>query len=138
MGAASSEDGRRQVVEAYTQREGSLRVLARRFKVSLGFVRELLRRYRATGELKPKAYRRGAKPKGDEAGEPSLRDLVRQEPALTRWELSARYESRWGVTVRTSAMDRTLRRLKMTRQKTALRSAAGKRAGSKLKSSLSR
>jgi transposase len=123
MGAAYSVDLRSKVVAAYAQREGSMRVLARRFKVSLGFVRDLLKRHRATGEVKPKAYRRGAQPKVDEAGEHYLRELVRQAPALTLWELSERYERRWGVRVSKSAMDRTLRRLKITRKKTALRSA---------------
>src|SRR5512144_844913 len=117
MGMAYSEDLRRKVVDAYAQREGSMRVLAGRFKVSLGFVRELLKRYRATGTIKPKAYRRGVKPKVDEAGEHFLRELIRQEPALTLWELSERYERHWGVRVSKSAMDRTLQRLKITRKK---------------------
>src|SRR5512143_1552121 len=113
MGMAYSEDLRRKVVDAYAQREGSMRVLARRFKVSLGFVRELLKRYRATGTIKPKVYRRGVKPKVDEAGEHYLQELVRQEPALTLWALSARYERHWGVRVSKSALERALRRLKI-------------------------
>jgi putative transposase len=135
---AYSEDLRRTVVEAYAQREGSMRVLARRFKVSLGFVRELLKRYRTTGTIKAKAYRRGAKPKVDEAGEHYLQELIRQAPALTLWELSERYERRWGVSVSKSAMDRTLRRLKITRKKTALRSTPRPRAGSAPASRVSR
>lgn len=138
MGAAYSQDLRRKVVDAYAQREGSMRVLARRFKVSLGFVRDLLKRYRTTGELQPTAYRRGAKPKVDAAGEHYLRELIRREPALTLWELSARYERRWGISVSKSAMDQTLRRLKITRKKTALRSAPRQRAGSRVTSGLSR
>jgi putative transposase len=135
---AYSEDWRRKVVDAYAQREGSMRVLARRFKVSLGFVRELLKRYRTTGTIKPKAYRRGAKPTVDAAGEHFLQELIKQAPALTLWALSERYERRWGVTVSKSAMDRTLRRLKITRKKTALRSAPRPRAGSTVTSDLSR
>jgi transposase len=135
---AYSEDLRRKVVDAYAQREGSMRVLARRFKVSLGFVRDLLKRYRTTGELKPKAYRRGVKPKVEAAGEHYLQELVKQEPALTLGELSARYERRWGVWVSKSAMDRTLRRLKITRKKTALRSAPRPRTGSAPASRVSR
>src|SRR5512134_2521384 len=137
MGAAYSEDLRRKVVDAYAQREGSMRVLARRFKVSLGFVRDLLKRYRTTAELQPHAYRRGVKPKGDEAGEHFLQQLIRQEPALTLWELSGRYEHRWRVRVSKSALDRTLRRLKITRKKTALRSTPRQRAGSAVTSDLS-
>src|SRR5512144_582645 len=120
MGAPYSQDLRRKVVDAYAQREGSMRVLARRFKVSLGFVRDLLKRYRTTGEIKPTVYRRGAKPKVDEAGEHYLRELIRQEPALTLWELSERYERYWGVRVSKSALDRTLRRLKITRKKNSI------------------
>jgi transposase len=138
MGAAYSEDLRRKVVDAYAQQEGSMRVLARRFKVSLGFVRDLLKRYRATGEIKPRAYRRGVKPKVDAAGEHYLRELIRQEPALTLWALSERYECHWGIKVSKSAMDQTLRRLKITRKKTALRSTPRQRAGSAPASSLSR
>ena len=126
------------MVDAYTQREGSMRVLARRFKVSLGFVRDLLKRYRATGELQPKSYRRGAKPKVDAAGEHFLRELIRQEPALTLWALSERYERRWGVSVSKSAIDRTLRRLKLTRRKTALRSTPRQRPRPAIKSEVSR
>ena len=135
---AYSEDLRRKVVAAYAQRQGSMRVLARRFKVSLGFVRDLLKRYRATGEVKPKAYRRGVKPKVDAAGEHSLRELIRQAPTLTLWELSEWYERRWGVRVSKSAMDRTLRRLKLTRKKTAVRSAPRQRTRPAPPSSLSR
>src|SRR5512143_1772187 len=135
---AYSEDLRRKVVDAYAQREGSMWVLACRFKVSLGFVRELLTRYRMTGELKPKAYRRGVKPKVDAAGEHYLRELIRQEPALTLWALSERYERHWGIKVSKSAMDQTLRRLKITRKKTALRSTPRQRAGSAPASRLSR
>src|SRR5512134_2783368 len=138
MGAAYSEDLRRKVVAAYAQREGSMRVLARRFKVSLGFVRDLLKRYRATGEIKPRAYRRGVKPKVDAAGEHYLRELIRQAPALTLWELSERYERHWGVRVSKSALDRTLRRLKITRKKTALRSAPRQRTRSAVTSEVSR
>jgi Transposase and inactivated derivatives len=45
MSAAYSEDLRRKVVQAYVNREGSLRTVARRFKVSLRFVRDLIQRY---------------------------------------------------------------------------------------------
>jgi putative transposase len=135
---AYSEDLRRPVVAAYAQREGSMRVLARRFKVSLGFVRDLRKRYRTTGELQPKAYRRGAKPKVEAAGEHYLQALIKQAPALTLWELSERYERRWGVRVSKSAMDRTLPRLRITRKKTALRSTPRQRPRSAVTSEVSR
>ena len=49
-----SEDIRTRVVQAYLNGEGSQRQLASRFNVSLGFVKNLLKRYRETGSFEPK------------------------------------------------------------------------------------
>jgi transposase len=46
MGAPYSEDLRWKVVEAYEREEGSMRVLAKRFSVGLGFVRDVMTRPR--------------------------------------------------------------------------------------------
>jgi transposase len=45
MPVSSSGDLRGRVIAAYVAKEGSQRQLAQRFKVSLSFVRNLLRRY---------------------------------------------------------------------------------------------
>lgn len=57
MPVAYSADLRRRVIETYIAKEGSQRQLAQRFKVSLTFVRNLLRHYRQTGKVEAK--RRG-------------------------------------------------------------------------------
>jgi transposase len=57
MPVAYSSDLRRRVIETYIAKEGSQRQLAQRFKVSLTFVRNLLRHYRQTGKVEAK--RRG-------------------------------------------------------------------------------
>ncbi len=49
MPVAYSEDLRRRVVEAWEAMSGSQRQLSQRFKVSLSFVRNLLRHYRESG-----------------------------------------------------------------------------------------
>jgi transposase len=49
-----SRDLRLRVVQAYENREGSMRQLAVRFRLSLSCVRDLLTRYRATGGVAPK------------------------------------------------------------------------------------
>jgi hypothetical protein len=49
----SSRDLRLRIVQAYTHQEGSMRQFATRFCVSLGGVRALLKRYRATGDVAP-------------------------------------------------------------------------------------
>src|SRR5260370_12097439 len=53
-----SEDIRTRVIQAYLNREGSQRQIARRFNVSLGFVRNLLKRYRDTASFEPKEHPR--------------------------------------------------------------------------------
>ena len=55
-GCARAMDSRRRVWVAWQQSEGSLRELARRFAVSLSFVRALSRRFRAAGSVAAKAH----------------------------------------------------------------------------------
>ena len=44
------------VIDAYNQREGSQRQLAKRFRVSLTFIENLLKRYRTDGTVEPRAH----------------------------------------------------------------------------------
>ena len=48
---ADSVDLRQKIIDAYNQREGSQRQLARRFRVSLSFIENLLKRYRRMEQL---------------------------------------------------------------------------------------
>ena len=57
MPVAYSVDLRQRVIKAWLAQEGSQRQLADRFKVSLSFVRNLLRQYRQTKQVEAK--RRG-------------------------------------------------------------------------------
>ena len=52
---AYSVDLRQKVIDAYNQREGAQRQLAKRFRVSLSFVENLLKRYRSDGTVEPTA-----------------------------------------------------------------------------------
>jgi hypothetical protein len=49
--AAYSVDLRQKILSAWQNKEGTQRDLAKRFKVSLSFIRDFLRRYRETNEL---------------------------------------------------------------------------------------
>jgi hypothetical protein len=51
-----SHDIRIRVLHAYQHAEQSQRQIARRFNVSLSFVRDLIRRYRETGSIAPRKY----------------------------------------------------------------------------------
>ncbi|MFN6495072.1 helix-turn-helix domain-containing protein [Nostoc sp. DedQUE03] len=51
MPVSYSKDLRERVIMAYLAEEGSQRQLEQRFKVSLSFVRNLLRQYRTNGQI---------------------------------------------------------------------------------------
>ncbi|MHC5821650.1 MAG: helix-turn-helix domain-containing protein [Nostoc sp.] len=57
MPGSYSKDLRERVIMAWEEKEGSQRQLSQRFKVSLSFVRNLLRQYRTNGQIEAK--RRG-------------------------------------------------------------------------------
>ena len=61
MPVAYSTDLRTRVIDAWDAEEGTQRQLAERFKVSLSFVKRVLRRYRTSAQ-------REAKPRGATAG----------------------------------------------------------------------
>jgi transposase len=58
MAAAYSIDLRKKILTAWQNKEGSQRELAKRFKVSLSFIRNFLRRYRETGDIAAHRLRR--------------------------------------------------------------------------------
>jgi transposase len=111
-----SRDLRERVAAAVDQSEGSLREIARRFRVSLSFVARLLRRRRQTGTLDPKPHGGGHPPALDRAGLERLRDLVRQQPDATLDELRRRV----GTPCSRMALWRAVRKLTLTRKKKTL------------------
>jgi hypothetical protein len=58
--AAYSIDLRQKILSAWQNKEGTQRELAKRFKVSLSFLRDFLRRYRETGEIAARTLLRGS------------------------------------------------------------------------------
>jgi putative transposase len=96
--------------------EESMRATAKRFRMSLSSVYRINRRYKETGQLHAK-HSGGRRAAVDPEGTAWLQALVSHEPDLTLAALSERYQQAWGRAVSTSAMDRTLRRLKLSRKK---------------------
>lgn len=109
---AYSIDLRKRVLEAYLNGEGSQRVLAARFKVSVDFVRRLLKKYRETGELAPGEAGGGQQPLVDSGGLAVVRLLMAAQPAATLAELCALYEGETGTSVSVATMCRVRQRLK--------------------------
>ena len=120
MAAAYSLDLRQRVIEAYTNGEGSMRQLSRRFKVSLNFVKRLIHRFGSEGSLRPKAHAGGRRALVDEHGKEFLRELLKRASDLTLRELCERFHAQFQRTVSTSAMNETLRKMKITRKKNLL------------------
>jgi transposase len=113
-----SRDLRTRVVTAYENHEGSMRQLATRFRLSLSCVRDLLTRYRATGDVAPKPHGGGYPAKLDAAGLNTVQTLVQQDPDATLKELCMRLQATTQLTVSSATMSRILTKLGLPRKKT--------------------
>ena|SRR5262252_309735 len=78
-----SQDIRERIIHAYLNGEGSQRVIARRFTVSLSFVRDLLSRFRRTGTFAPAPRRSFQSYKLDAESLALLLQLAANNPTLS-------------------------------------------------------
>ncbi len=117
MAAAYSIDLRKKILSAWLNQEGSQRELAKRFKVSLSFIRDFLRRYRETGEIKPKPQGgdRRSKISGNE--QKLLENLVTEKNDIYLREIQSELKQRAGIDISKPSLCRTLQRLKLRRKK---------------------
>jgi transposase len=92
--AAYSVDLRQKILSAWQNKEGTQRDLAKRFKVSLSFIRDFLRRYRETHELtaKPQGGDRRSKLKSEE--QELLKTMVSEQSDIYLRELQAALQER--------------------------------------------
>jgi len=96
--------------------EESMRRTAKRFRMSLSSVYRIKHHYEETGQLKAKTPC-GRLPAINEQGEAWLRARIHQESDLTLATLCERYEQSQGRKVSKSAMDRTLKRMRISLKK---------------------
>ena len=94
------------------KRQGSIRQIAKRFKVSRSFVQKLLKRYQQTGTVDPKPHRGGRSPKFNSEQIDLVAELVKQNNNATLQELCNIVENRTGVKVSHSTMSRIARKFK--------------------------
>ena len=106
---ALSIDLRERVAAACDEGLDTRAEIAERFSVSESWIRRLLQRRRETGSLAPQPHRGGHPPAFDAEAAQRLRDAVRATPDATLKELA----EATGVACSTSAVDRTLRRLRI-------------------------
>jgi transposase len=112
-----SIDLRHRIVDAYRNREGSVRELAERFAVSPNTVQNYLTLARAEGDLAPRPHGGGMPRKIDEAGERDVCALLEEKSHATLAELVEQMERRHHVHVSVATMARTLERMEITRKK---------------------
>jgi transposase len=106
-------------------KEESMRRTAKRFRMSLSSVYRIKRHDEETGQLKAKTPP-GRRPAINEPGEAWLRALIDQASDLTLATLCERDEQSQGRKVSPSAMDRTLKRMRISLKKDVLRPETGK------------
>jgi transposase len=124
-----SRDLRLRVVQAYENHEGSMRQLAVRFRLSLSCVRDLLSRYRATGDVAPTPHGGGYPAKLDATGLEALRTLVHATPDATLQELCTRLSTTEHITVSPATLSRALSNLGLPRKKNVSRRRASAARG---------
>ena len=117
MASAYSLDLRKKILSAWQNQEGSQRELAQRFKVSLAFIRNFLRRYRETGEIAPKQQGGDRRSKIQGKDEELLQKLVREQNDIYLRELQSSILDPTGIEISESSLCRQLKRLKLRRKK---------------------
>ena len=107
-----SEDFRKRIIAAYLEGDESIRQIAKRFEVSKSFVQKILKQYRETGTVAPKAYRRGKSRKLNSKQINLVAELVKQNDKVTLQQLCDMLESKTGVKISPSTMSKIVRQLK--------------------------
>lgn len=82
-----SLDLRERILSTYDAGTATREEVGKRFRVSVGMVKKLLQQRRHTGEIGPRHYRSGRKPRILPAHGEQLQALLRRKPDLTLAEL---------------------------------------------------
>jgi len=120
-----SMDLRERVVRAYDEERGTQQEIARLFKVSVPWIKKLLRQRRRTGSFAPRPHGGGWTPKFSGRKLEQLKTRVDQNPDATLEELLEQS----GVNASIMAVHRALERLGCRRKKS--RSAPPSKTGRK-------
>src|SRR5512135_2707590 len=111
-----SLDLRERVAAAVDHHEGSIRWIARVFRVSTSFIVRLLQRRRAAGTLAPEPHGGGPPPALGPGDLEHLAELIREQPDATLEQL----RQRGGFTCSLKTLWLALRRRRLTRKKKSL------------------
>jgi transposase len=121
-----SQDLRQRIVETYAEGEGSIRQLAKRFKVCTSTVFKLQKQYRETGDLTPKP-KGGSKPKQTTPENLDIiREILTKNNDATLSELCDLMNKVTGQNISITSMHRLIEKLGWTRKKDYARHRAKK------------
>src|SRR3954468_18603920 len=112
-----SLDLRERILAAVDHHEGSIRKIARIFRVSTSFIVRLLQRRDATGTLDPEPHGGGTPPALGPGDRERLAELIREQPDATLEQL----KRRGGFTCSLKTLWLALDRQGLTRKKKSLR-----------------
>lgn len=112
-----SLDLRQKIVDSEENNEGSIRQLAKRFKVSPDCVRRLLKGFYQEGTIEPKSYSGGNQPLLKPQHLKVLMSLVEEDNDATLPQLAQRLEVQTNLKVSSSTISRGIKKLNLTRKK---------------------
>jgi len=121
MPVAYSTDLRTRVIDAWNAKEETQSQLAERFKVSLSFVKRVLRRYRTSGQREAKPRGATLTPTIDGEALKRVQSWIEQKPDILLEELCGQLAKHQGIKVSQPTMCRAVQRLKMPRKKNTVR-----------------
>ena len=112
-----SLDLRKKVFSAWQAGEGSQRELAKRFNVSLSFVRDLSRRYRETGTIVPKLQGGDRRSKLQEKEQKIVEKIIESKNDISLREIKELLQNQTGIVVSLSTLCRTLQKWELRNKK---------------------
>lgn len=117
MTAPLSKDLRERIVNAYEQKEGGYKKLAKIFKVAVNSVRRFVELKRTTNSLAPKPHASGPSPKITKSQTPLLKEIIAEKPDLTLPEITIEWNKRNGTNIHCSSVSRAIQRANITFKK---------------------
>ena len=117
MPIAYSLDLRKKIFSAWQAKEGSQRELAKRFNVSLSFIRDLSSQYRKTGEITPKQQGGDRRSKLKEKEKELLKKIIEEKNDIYLEEIQKKIQEQTGIEVSVSSLCRTLQKMQLRRKK---------------------
>ena len=114
-----SLDIRKRVIASYENKEGSIRVLSKRFKIGTTTLTQWLKRKRNLGHLNP-GISSGRPSKFNKKGLEFLTKRLERNNDLTLKKLAQSYETRYGIRVSLMTVHRACKRLNINYKKNSL------------------